>query len=112
MISGIQKETRTAVTSMEEGVQEVARGSEEAAKSGEALNVILSQINEVTAQINQIATAAEEQTATTREISNNVHMINEAVSGSARGVQELSMAAGNLSTLAEDLKQMVSYYRL
>jgi methyl-accepting chemotaxis protein len=111
MISGIQKETRTAVSSMEEGVQEVSRGSEEAAKSGEALNVILGQINEVTAQINQIATAAEEQTATTREISNNVHLINEAVSGSARGVQELSMAAGNLSALAEDLKGMVSYYQ-
>jgi methyl-accepting chemotaxis protein len=112
MISGIQKETRTAVSSMEEGVQEVARGSAEAAKSGEALNVILEQINEVNAQINQIATAAEEQTATTREISNNVHMINEAVSGSARGVQELSAAAGNLSFLAEELRGMVAYYHL
>lgn len=111
MINGIQRETRTAVSSMEEGVQEVSRGSAEAAKSGEALNIILDQIHEVTAQINQIATAAEEQTATTREISNNVHMINESVSGSARGVQELSMAAGNLSSLAEDLKGMVAYYR-
>jgi methyl-accepting chemotaxis protein len=112
MISGIQKETRAAVSSMEEGVQEVALGSEEAAKSGEALNVILEQINEVNAQINQIATAAEEQTATTREISNNVHLINEAVSGSARGVQEISEAAGNLSFLAEELRGMVAYYRL
>ncbi|HBA72726.1 MAG: chemotaxis protein [Geobacteraceae bacterium GWC2_55_20] len=112
MIKGIQSETRTAVASMEEGVQEVAKGSSEAVKSGEALGNILSQINEVTAQINQIATAAEEQTATTREISNNVHMINEAVSGSARGVQELSLAAGSLSTLAEELKEMVAYYRL
>ena len=112
MISGIQKETRTAVLSMEEGVQEVARGSLEAARSGESLNVILGQIHEVTAQINQIATAAEEQTATTREISNNVHMINEAVSGSARGVQELSLAAGNMSTLADDLRGIVTYYRL
>jgi len=97
---------------MEEGVQEVAKGSAEAEKSGEALGNILSQINEVTAQINQIATAAEEQTATTREISNNVHMINEAVSGSARGAQELSLAATSLSTLAEELKEMVAYYRL
>jgi len=112
MIGGIQKETRIAVISMEEGVQEVSLGSAEAAKSGDALNVILEQINDVTSQINQIATAAEEQSATTREISDNVHMINEAVSGSAQGVQELSIAAGNLSTLAEDLKSMVAYYRL
>lgn len=112
MIGGIQKETRTAVSSMEEGVQEVARGSEEAARSGEALNIILDQINEVNAQINQIATAAEEQTATTMEISNNVHMINEAVSGSTRGIQDLAAAAGNLSYLAEELKGMVAHYRL
>jgi len=112
MISGIQKETRMAVSSMEEGVREVEYGSNDAAKSGEALDVILRQINEVTTQINQIATAAEEQTATTREISNNVHQINEAVSGSASGVNLLSEAAGNLTTLAENLKSMVEYFRL
>jgi methyl-accepting chemotaxis protein len=81
-------------------------------RSGQALHEILGQINMVTEQISQMATAAEEQTATTREISNNVHLINEAVSGSSRGVQELSMAAGNLSSLAEDLKGMVAYYRI
>jgi methyl-accepting chemotaxis protein len=112
MIKGIQVETRTAVASMEEGVQEVARGSEEAARSGEALKSVLDQINKVTDQINQIATAAEEQTATTREISNNVHQINDAVSGSARGVQDLSAAAGDLSALAEDLNGMIAFYRL
>jgi methyl-accepting chemotaxis protein len=112
MIKGIQSETRSAVSSMEEGVQEVARGSAEAARSGEALKEILDQINSVTAQIGQIATAAEEQTATTREISNNVHSINDAVSGSARGVQDLSAAAGNLSALAQDLNGMIGYYRL
>jgi len=39
-------------------------------------------------------------------------MINEAVSGNARGVQDLSTAAGNLSFLAEELKKMIAYYRL
>ncbi len=112
MIKGIQDETHVAVNSMEEGVQEVARGSAEAAKSGDALKSILNQINEVTSQINQIATAAEEQTATTREISNNVHMINDSVSGNARGVQELSVEAGKLASLAEELNSMVAYYRL
>jgi len=112
MIGGIQKETRAAVVSMEDGVQEVARGSAEAGKSGEALHVILAQINQVTVQINQIATAAEEQTATTREISQNVHLINDAVSGSAREVQILSVLAANLSALSQHLNVMVSQYRL
>ena len=55
------------------------RGREKAANSGKALEEILEQINEVTMQINQIATAAEEQTATTTEISNNMQQITEVV---------------------------------
>ena len=50
-------------------------GTLEAAKSGEALREILEQINEVTMQVNQVATAAEEQTATTTEISKNIMKI-------------------------------------
>jgi len=112
MIKDIQSATKTAVTSMEEGVIEVGKGSAEAARSGQALNIIIDKVNEVNAQISQIATAAEEQTATTREISNNVYRINEAVSGSARGVSELAVAAGSLSVLAEELKSTVSVYQI
>jgi methyl-accepting chemotaxis protein len=60
MIKAIQTETKGAVTSMEEGVNEVERGTKDAAKSGVALENILNQINAVTMQINQIATAAEQ----------------------------------------------------
>jgi len=111
MIRDIQGATKTAVLSMEEGVSEVERGSAEAARSGEALNTIINKVTEVTSQINQIATAAEEQTATTFEISKNVHMIDGSVSGSAQGIQELSNSAGSLSVLAKDLKNMVAHYK-
>jgi methyl-accepting chemotaxis protein len=112
MIKDIQKATTMAVSSMEEGVIEVGKGSADAARSGEALTIIIDKVNEVNIQISQIATAAEEQTATTREISNNVYRINEAVSGSARGVNELAIAAGSLSVLAEELKETVSGYQI
>lgn len=112
MIKDIQGATKTAVLSMEEGVAEVERGSAEAARSGEALNTIINKVTEVTAQINQIATAAEEQTATTFEISKNVHMIDGSVSSNAKGIQELSNSAGALSVVANELKDMVAHYRL
>jgi methyl-accepting chemotaxis protein len=60
---------------MEEGVQEVERGTDEASKSGHALEDILEQINAVSMQVNQIATATEEQTVTTNEITNNIQQI-------------------------------------
>jgi methyl-accepting chemotaxis protein len=51
-------------------VIEVNKGTESSRQSGEALEMILAQIYDVTAQVNQIATAAEEQTAPTLEITN------------------------------------------
>jgi methyl-accepting chemotaxis protein len=112
MIKSIQKDTRLAVTVMEEGVKEVERGSEGAASSGQALEDILHQINEVTGQVNQIATAAEEQTATTREITNNIQNISDTVKMSARSSEEISLASSQLSHLSVELQEMVKRFRL
>ncbi len=112
MIKSIQTETRQAVKAMEEGVAEVERGTVGAAKSGQALESILEQINDVTAQISQIATAAEEQTATTREITNNIHAISETVEMSAQSSQEISVSSSRLSQLSGELQEMVRRFRL
>jgi len=112
MIKSIQKETKSAVLVMEEGVLEVATGTDEAAKSGAALQEILDQINDVNMQVSQIATAAEEQTATTSEISNNIHQMSEVVQQTARGAMDTSESARGLSLLADDLKGIVSQFKL
>ena len=112
MIKAIQQETRGAVASMEEGVREVTTGTGEAARSGEALNTILQRISDVTMQVNQIATAAEEQTSTTGQISSNIHEITDVVQNAARGAQESAMAAGQLARLARELEQLVGQFRL
>jgi len=111
MIKAIQHETKGAVIAMEEGVNEVARGSEKAAGSGKALENILEQINSVTTQIAQVATAAEEQTATASEISNNMHQITEVVVQTSRGAQESASAAHQLSMLADDLRRIVGQFK-
>jgi methyl-accepting chemotaxis protein len=111
MIKAIQKETKIAVTTMEEGVVEVAKGTEDAARSGEALQGILHQISEVTQQINQIATAAEEQTATTSEISSNIHNITEVFTKTAQTAQETSNEAGKLNKLSEELQETVKRFK-
>jgi len=112
MIKAIQTETGGAVASMEFGVQEVERGMESSRKSGDALQKILTAINEVTMEIHQIATAAEEQTAVTGEISSNIHQINDVVSETATGAHETARAAGHLSALASDLTQIVGRFKL
>jgi methyl-accepting chemotaxis protein len=63
-------------------------------------------------QVNQIATATEQQTATTSEISGNIMQITEVVHKTAEGAQESANAASNLSGLAEDLQQLVGQFKL
>ena len=97
MIRGIQQETRVAINSMEEGVRGTEEGAAQAAQLESSLQTILAQVNAVTDQISQIATAAEEQTCTTREISNNVMSLNELAHQNNTGISETGRAADNVS---------------
>ncbi len=112
MIKAIQLETKGAVIAMEEGVNEVAKGSEKASDSGRALEQILQQINDVNSQIHQVAIAAEQQTATTSEISNNMQQITEVVAKTSRGAKDSASSANQLSSLADDLRRIVSQFKV
>jgi methyl-accepting chemotaxis protein len=112
MIKAIQRETRGAVAAMEQGVHQVEAGTIEAAKSGDALRDILEQVNDVATQVNQIATAAEEQTATTGEISNNMQQITQVVQDTASGAHQSATAASQLYGNAEELQRLVRQFKL
>lgn len=112
MIKTIQSETRGAVAAMKQGVHQVETGTLEAEKSGQALQDILNQVNDVSMQINQIATAAEEQTATTGEISSNMMQITEVVQQTSRGAHESASAAAQLNGNAEELQRLVNQFKL
>ena len=112
MIKAIQNETYSAVKAMEDGVIEVEKGADLSQRSGQALEDILERINEVTSQIHQIATAAEEQTATTGEVTNNIQRVTDIVKGTARGAEETSAAAAQLASHAQDLQRLVGRFRL
>jgi methyl-accepting chemotaxis protein len=112
MIKSVQQQTKGAIKVMESGVTRVEQGTLEAAKSGNALEEILQQISSVTLQVNQIATAAEEQTATTDEISCNIQNINAVCQETARSAQESASSALQLSRLAEEQQKLVGQFKL
>lgn len=111
MIKAIQSETQIAVTAMDESVAEVEQGTELSVKSGQALEQILSQANEVTMQVNQVATAAEEQTATTRDITTNIQAIMSVVEQTAQGTNEATSVSSKLSGEAEELQKLVGRFK-
>jgi methyl-accepting chemotaxis protein len=112
MIKSIQKETRNAVTEMEQGVQEVVKGSEEAFKSGQALKTILDRVGNVTVQVSQIATAAEEQSATSIEISNNIQEMTFVIQQSSVGTQQIATSSSEMARMAEELRSRVSWFKV
>jgi methyl-accepting chemotaxis protein/hemerythrin len=112
MIKAIQNETQSAVGSMSEGVDEVKRGTAEAARSGEALEDILNMINDLTMQISQVATAAEEQTATTHEITNNIQLITDVVNRNVENARSTTQATTTLAREVDNLHELVGHFRL
>ena len=112
MIKAIQSETKGAVAAMVQGVHQVETGTMEAAKSGQGLREILEQGKDVAMQVNQIATAAEEQTATTREISSNMQQITGVVQQTSRDAHESATVAGQLHGNAEELHRLVRRFQL
>jgi hemerythrin-like metal-binding protein len=110
MIKCIQKDTKSAVIAMEEGVAEVEHGTQEAARSGDALQNIREEINSVNLQVQQMATAAEEQTATTCEISGNIHQITEVVKKTSEDARQCVSISQQLSTLSTVLKNVVGKF--
>jgi methyl-accepting chemotaxis protein/hemerythrin len=96
---------------MVEGVAQVRQGTEETARSGEALEDILARINELAMQVSQIATAAEEQTATTSEISQNIQMITDVVGRNVESAHGTTVATAKLSEQVDQLHGQVGHFR-
>jgi len=112
MIKGIQQDTNEAIRAMGEGEHEVEKDVTCSHQSGKALEDILARINEVEVQIQQIATAAEEQTATTNAVTNNIQQITNAIISTSRGATETVANTSSLAIQAKELEQLVSRFRL
>lgn len=112
MIRTIQSETQTAVSSMADGVEQVQRGTTETNRSGEALEDILNKINDLSMQVSQIATAAEEQTATTSEITGNIQMITNVVGRNLQSANNTNEATKMLEKQVDELHTLVGHFKL
>ncbi|HPX60290.1 MAG TPA: methyl-accepting chemotaxis protein [Deltaproteobacteria bacterium] len=112
MIENIQKETAQAVSCMEQGVREVENGSDASMRSGQALDGIRNEVDQVTSQIDQIATAAEQQTAATNGISNDIGHIAVAIQATAEEANKVEQSATQLSGLTTQLEKLVARFSM
>jgi len=62
--------------------------------------------------INQIAAASEEQSATSKQVSENVENISEMIQKSVQSISQISDATNDLTKLALNLQELLSMFRL
>jgi len=112
MIKSIQSETGRAVEAMGEGTFKVDNGVKLAHEAGEALQQIVRGVESVTGMINHIATSAEEQSATTDEITQNMDSIAEVAKSNVSAIGEVANASGEMARLASELKDLVENFTI
>ena len=110
-LSIIQEEAKASVDAMRKGSREVDKGSELATASSESLKSIVSASENTMDMVQRIAAAAEEQSAASEEITENIGRISEGIDHSLGSVGEIKQAADNLSKLASDIKRQMEWFR-
>jgi methyl-accepting chemotaxis protein len=112
MILSIQAETKSAVTAMQAGTNEVQLGVELTTQAGSSLHDIIQMSEQVGDMVTHIATAATEHSAATEEINNSIEQITKITAASAAGTQQTTDALQDLAALAANLQRLVGQFRL
>lgn len=110
-INGVQSGTRQSIDMVERTSNNLDGATELVKKSGEALTTIVSDIVDTSDQVRAIATAAEEQSATSEEITRSLDEINNMAGETASAMQQSAQAVSELSIQAQELQRLVNELR-
>lgn len=112
MISSIQSGTEHAVDSMRNSTERAESTLNIARGAGISLEAINSAVIEINERNLVIASAAEEQAQVAREVDRNLVNIRDLSVQSSTGAAQTSTASSELATLALDLNNMVSHFKI
>lgn len=103
------KEIKTLI---QNSVQRVENGTSLVNKSGETLSEIVTSVKRVTDIIAEIAAASKEQLAGIEQVNKAVAQMDRVTQAAASQTEEVSGTAGSLLSHAEQLRDLVSRFRL
>ncbi len=126
LIRQVQLETEAAVKGMQEGMVQSREGLAVVESAGEAFGSIRSAIIGVVTQIEEVSATAQEMSAGTQEVAASVEETSRIARQSSRQIQEvaatteeqlasmqeITASAGSLNSMAEELQQAVSRFKL
>ena len=106
-INEIQEEVNKDFQVMEDAAASVAKGTELSQQSKLALQEIVELVVSISDQIRAIATASEEQSAASDEITRAINEINEISDSTVGNIEETRRAIQDFVVMAGELKQLV-----
>ena len=111
MIERLQNGTQEAVKVMKSSTQEAENSVNETAKAGESLSKIADAVSVINDMSSHIASAADEQSAVSREMHENILSISQSADQTAQGASENLAASQEMASLAENLQHLVGRFR-
>jgi methyl-accepting chemotaxis protein len=112
MVGKIQNGTRSAVESMQTGVQQASKGVDLASQAGASINEIRDGSTRVMDVVNSISDSIREQGTVSSEIAKNIEQIAQMSEESASAVEHTTNAARHLQQLSTALHNSVSRFKL
>jgi methyl-accepting chemotaxis protein len=112
LVKAIQSETNEAVTAMEEGTREVVEGSRLANQAGQALAEIETISAKLAGLIQAIAEASRGHAVASEDVAQAMGEISDVTQRTAAGTRQGAIAVTHLASLADDLRNSVSTFRL
>jgi methyl-accepting chemotaxis protein len=112
MIETLQQGTGVAVKAMESSHQRSAETVEQASKAGETFESIARAVGTISDMNTQIASAAEEQTAVTEDISRSLSGINDVLARSVHGATEAAASSEQVAGLAGDMQAITRNFQV
>ena len=112
ILEEIERATRTAVTTAQEGTEVVEQGSQLAARAGEII-AQLAAANSLAAQsAQQIAASVQQQTTGMDQIASGMRETSQVTNEFVTGVQQSQQAAEGLTQIAGELERLASQYKV
>ncbi|RYU46388.1 methyl-accepting chemotaxis protein [Aliivibrio finisterrensis] len=112
MIETLQSTTQEAVSVMSDGHHLAETSVKDVDKAGMSIENIAAQINVISDMATQIASAAEEQSSVTAEISRNTEGVQEVANQMANEAETAAQQAEALKSLADSLEEEIKRYKL
>jgi methyl-accepting chemotaxis protein len=112
ILSDIQKATNAAVMATEQGTKAVESGVKQSIKTGESIATLGTKIEEAASASAQIAASSQQQLIGMDQVGQAMESIKKASTQNVDSARQLEVAARNLSTLGQRLKERVGLYKM